>query len=274
MAGPTTAKKGANPAPDYTSMFNSIELLQSARTRKALASSSATLSQRRAAQQQPPTTNPAITNGGKSSKSAARTAALLAQAKAEEADLDRLAMDDDNAGVGLHGGPKTAEQLARLREDRKLASRLLGKKRRADEAKGQRMRGEDPSSDDEPGRSGVGRAKKKARRDVIVAVADDKAQVKQASSPEDVDTDMKDGDEGEATASAAGTEKVEKTPANSSEEDQQDKETEVAAKRAASIGDQPKATDGNNPEVEAVSKKKRKKKNKKKAKAAAPQGDS
>ncbi|KAK8025168.1 hypothetical protein PG990_002991 [Apiospora arundinis] len=298
MAGrPPSTKKGANPAPDYTTMFNSIELLQAARSRKALSSSSASFSQRRAAQQQAlttATTKPAAaaTATGKSTatiakSSAARTAALLAQAKAEEADLDRLAMDDDNAGVGLHGGaPKTAEQLARMREDRKLASRLLGKKRRADEAKGQRMRGEDhPSSDDEPGRSGVGRAKKKVRRDVVVVAAavEDAtpAAAVEVSTNVGVDTDMKDGEDEEKVpaAAAAVTEKMEKkkkTSADSSEEDQQaegDKETGAVAGAATSIGDQPKATDGENTNTEAMSKKKRKKKNKKKSKAGAPPSD-
>ncbi|KAK7978324.1 hypothetical protein PG996_004367 [Apiospora saccharicola] len=269
MAGPTTTKKGANPAPEYQSTFNSIELLQASVMRKALLSASDSHSKVRAAQQQQPITTTVKTSAKPTS--AAKTAALLAQAKAEEADLDRLAMDDDNAGVGLHGlgTGKTAEQLNRMREDRKLATRIMGKKRRAEEARGQRMRGEEPSSDDEPGRSGVGRAKKRVRTAPAAVVVE---KTTGANGGDDMDTDMKD--EGEAAAAAAATEKTRKTPGESSGEDKEadgdDHENETEETGAATPGgDQQKAIDGSNPDAEAQSKKKRKKKNKKKTKGAA-----
>ncbi|KAK7920384.1 hypothetical protein PG985_008406 [Apiospora marii] len=276
MAGPTTTKKGANPAPDYQSTFNSIELLTSSRTRNFLLSStSASHTKMRAAQQQQPTptTKPSSSNATKPT-SAAKTAALLAQAKAEEADLDRLAMDDDNAGVGLHGpgSGKTAEQVAKMREDRKLATRIMGKKRRAEEARSQRMRGEDAaSSDDEPGRSGVGRAKKRVRRGdgtttttttPAAAVVAGKTTTVNGDGDGDVDTDMKD--EGEEAAAV-----VAKTPGESIGEDKEADGDDHEKETGTAAGDQQKVIDGSNPGAEAQPKKKRKKKNKKKTKGAA-----
>ena len=73
---------------------------------------------------------------------------------------------DPNAGLGFGVSSKRAAERAKERETQVLRSRLLGRKRGAEDASGraQQRRRED-SSDEEPGRSGLGRAKKRARRE-------------------------------------------------------------------------------------------------------------
>ncbi|KAI1201464.1 hypothetical protein F5X97DRAFT_22966 [Nemania serpens] len=184
-----SSSKGANPAPDYTVSMNRIQTRLEAQLRIVRGFMPA---------RPPPTTTTSSTSPSTTTKPTPSFSSLASQppnpnsnlntttasnprsrSQPHEAEENLFAAQDPNAGLGFgSGGPRRAGErgekggTARDRENQVLRSRLLGRKRgvaaaAAGDARGgttfRQAEGEG-SSDEEPGRSGLGRAKKRARR--------------------------------------------------------------------------------------------------------------
>ncbi|KAK9772285.1 hypothetical protein AB5N19_13161 [Seiridium cardinale] len=170
MAPPTGS--GANPAPLYKEKTNAIAELMSQHTSSSALSFLSSL----------PSRNSTNANGARP-KTAAQEAAA-----AEDYDLDRLAQYDDNMGVGMFAPEnRTEKEETRKKEleDRRLKARLglLGKgKRKGSEwevASGvSKAREQESDDEEEMGRSGVGRAKKRKRIVAGEDVANTKAETR------------------------------------------------------------------------------------------------
>ncbi|KAI1433195.1 hypothetical protein GGR50DRAFT_516722 [Xylaria sp. CBS 124048] len=159
--------KGANPAPNYTVMMNRVQTQIEAQLRTV----------RSFLPSKPPT--PAQTTTTTSSFSALASTSRPTPSTATEAKLPvrrqneenifaESSGQDPNAGLGFGAISKRSSEKEKERGNQILRSRLLGRKRGAEDASGRTTRyraGGEESSDDEAGRGGLGRAKKRARRD-------------------------------------------------------------------------------------------------------------
>ncbi|KAI0016646.1 hypothetical protein F4780DRAFT_670184 [Xylariomycetidae sp. FL0641] len=161
---PTAAAggKGTNPAPDYGVHMNRIQAQLEARLRTARSFL--------------PSSKPTTSSG-------AFSALTSPSAPQSEADPGTRRCDDDeeeaqfaaelrgadpHAGLGFAAkkAPGAAGGGEASARDRALRGKLLGKRRgREQDGAARRRRQEPESSDEEPGRSGLGRAKKRARRE-------------------------------------------------------------------------------------------------------------
>ncbi|KAI8634104.1 hypothetical protein F5Y19DRAFT_199452 [Xylariaceae sp. FL1651] len=185
MAPTSSSSKGANPAPNYTMSMNRIQaqmeaflrpthsFLPSRTPQQAPASGSATSS----ALPQPRTSTSAFS--ALASTSSARPPAVSAQTRngtrSQARDVESLFAEDragdPNAGIGFGTSSSSRGKLSpdkqKDRETQILRGRLLGRKRGAVGSGngGGLRRAEQESSDEEAGRSALGRAKKRARRD-------------------------------------------------------------------------------------------------------------
>ncbi|KAI0436350.1 hypothetical protein F4803DRAFT_233947 [Xylaria telfairii] len=175
------SSKGINPAPDYTETMNRVQGQLEAQLRIVRSF----MPQRSVAQQstssaaaKPSFSALASTSGPKpcstttpSRHQKQHTELLFAETRAQ----------DPNAGLGFGGTSKRGSEREKERENQILRSRLLGRKRGAENASGRTARYEE-SSDEEPGRSGLGRAKKRARREV--SDEEDRPPVSTSEAPE------------------------------------------------------------------------------------------
>ncbi|KAI4592751.1 hypothetical protein KJ359_010511 [Pestalotiopsis sp. 9143b] len=174
---------GANPAPHYKEKSNAIAALMSRHTSSSSLSFLSSLPR----------------HSSSSSSSAAplkKTPAQLA-AEAEDYELDRMAQHDDNMGVGMfapENRTKTDEGRRREHEDRKLKARLgLAGKRKGSEWEAvsgvSRAREAAASDDEDMGRSGVGRAKKRKRIVPVVEgpEAEEDFETAQSTKPESIE---------------------------------------------------------------------------------------
>ncbi|KAI1084425.1 hypothetical protein F5B20DRAFT_295977 [Whalleya microplaca] len=158
--------KGTNPAPDFTATMNRIQLQLEARlnTARSFLPSRSSFPN--------PNSNPNAPAGGAftslttttsdslSNKPSPQSQSQSQSLAAEEAEFAEDRALDPNAGIGMVRPPAAAAQkTARERDTATLRGRLLGKRGRGGEQKWMR-REEQESSDEEAGRSGLGRAKK------------------------------------------------------------------------------------------------------------------
>ncbi|KAI1418909.1 hypothetical protein F5Y12DRAFT_780642 [Xylaria sp. FL1777] len=173
------SSKGTNPAPNYTEAMNRVQTQIEARLRIVRSF----MPSRAAPPQNPPPSSSvpgkptpsfstlASTSTSKASLPSSSSNSVPRQ-RAQTQDEDNLFTEtraqDPNAGLGFGAPSKRASEREKERSNQMLRSRLLGRKRGAEDASGRTLRrgGRDESSDEEAGRSGLGRAKKRARREV------------------------------------------------------------------------------------------------------------
>ncbi|RYC60129.1 hypothetical protein CHU98_g6067 [Xylaria longipes] len=197
MAPPS---KGTNPAPNYTVTMNRVQTQIEAQLRIVRSF----MPSRPAA---PNTSTSHSTTGTKPSFSALASASastsnptpanFKSRQQNQKQDTESLFTEtraqDPNAGLGFGGSSKRNSEREKERENQILRSRLLGRKRGAGDSSGRTSRREE-SSDEEPGRSGLGRAKKRARREVsedrkgeeILPPVTEPEAVESVSSPEKI----------------------------------------------------------------------------------------
>ncbi|KAI0518388.1 hypothetical protein F5B22DRAFT_59505 [Xylaria bambusicola] len=156
--------KGTNPAPNYTVAMNQVQTQIEAQLRivRSFMPSRAP----------PPNAQTATTKPTPSFSALATSTSkpsLLPRQRAPKQDAESLFAEtraqDPNAGLGFGQSSKRAAEREKERENQILRSRLLGRKRGAAPDASGRTRHHGESSDEEPGRSGLGRAKKRARRE-------------------------------------------------------------------------------------------------------------
>ncbi|KAI0407108.1 hypothetical protein F4802DRAFT_68739 [Xylaria palmicola] len=174
MAPPT---KGANPAPDYAVAMNRVQTQLEAQLRvvRSFMPPRPPATHAAAAPAKPTTSSSSSFSAlaSSSTRTPASSSSSSAQAQARHRDEDSLFAEtraqDPNAGLSFSTPGRPRGDEAKERENQLLRARLLGRgrKRGAADASGRRAGREagSSSSDDEPGRSGLGRAKKRARRD-------------------------------------------------------------------------------------------------------------
>ncbi|KAI0112231.1 hypothetical protein GGR51DRAFT_60445 [Nemania sp. FL0031] len=220
MAPPS---KGTNPAPNYTVAMNRVQTQLEAQLRivrsfmpsrpPSLPTSSTTTN---TAKPTPSFSALASTSNPLSaSKSTRIQTQHERQKQVEESLFAETRAQDPNAGLGF-GGPKRRSEKEREREDQILRSRLLGRRKRergTTDASGRSLRRDESSSDEEPGRSGLGRAKKRARRE----------EVREEAPPPGIESDLEKigvtplgdgvpGDEGKLEAGEDGDGDVKNEP--------------------------------------------------------------
>ncbi|KAI2473410.1 hypothetical protein F4781DRAFT_427424 [Annulohypoxylon bovei var. microspora] len=178
---PSASSKGTNPAPDFTVNMNRIQTQLEARM-KAFLLARPDLNHS--------ASNPASTTGSFSvlrsqptfqsqSQSQAAAAARRAAAEAEFAE-DRGT--DPNAGIGL---VRASAGNSEDRDTARLRGRLLGRRGKNGEGPERRWVRKEESSDEEAGRSGLGRAKGNGRGKRSRAEMEDRDRVEEeAVSPE------------------------------------------------------------------------------------------
>ncbi|KAI0131281.1 hypothetical protein F4814DRAFT_445420 [Daldinia grandis] len=165
-----TAPTG-NPAPDFTVTMNRIQMQLEARMKAARSFLPSRSDLNNASSSSPSPGNGSFSAlGGSSSSSNPQNQSRDAAARraAEEAEFAEERGLDPNAGIGLTRSPATGNENTggTDRDTARLRGRLLGKRgRNGADANGQQkwVRKED-SSDEEAGRSGLGRAKKNGKR--------------------------------------------------------------------------------------------------------------
>ncbi|KAI1158514.1 hypothetical protein F5B18DRAFT_84571 [Nemania serpens] len=190
------SSKNANPAPDYTVSMNRVQTQLEAQLRivrafmPARPAPSITIITRPT-----PAFSSLATQSLNPSPNTAAPSRTQSRTQANEAEENLFAAQDPNAGLGF-GGPKHAGEGAnakggttreRERENQVLRSRLLGGRKRGigtGDTQGKAFRRvEEQSSDEEPGRSGLGRAKKRARREEDPAADEDEDEGTSVSAP-------------------------------------------------------------------------------------------
>ncbi|KAI2642195.1 hypothetical protein GGS21DRAFT_294279 [Xylaria nigripes] len=164
------ATKGTNPAPNYTEMMNRVQTQLEAQLRTV----------RSFLPSKPPgsasTTTPAKSTPSFSALASTSKPILSSSTKpgqqSQRKNEDSMFADDrgqdPNAGLGFGAISKRSSEKEKERGNQILRSRLLGRKRGAEAVSGRgtmRRGAGDESSDEEPGRGGLGRAKKRARRE-------------------------------------------------------------------------------------------------------------
>ncbi|RYP29249.1 hypothetical protein DL767_006848 [Monosporascus sp. MG133] len=177
---------GGNPAPNFAATMNKIQLLWDTRSRVATASLHYSSSDTNANNATTPKTSggafSSLTSTASTSATQGDDRAALRRRRLEEEEAafaEERALDP-NAGIGTHSSTNSsANAVARGREDRMLRGRLLGKRGRAADGPSGPARGaaekyarDDDDGDEEPGRSGLGRAKKRRVHRVTEAEAE------------------------------------------------------------------------------------------------------
>ncbi|KAI0393250.1 hypothetical protein F5Y17DRAFT_433430 [Xylariaceae sp. FL0594] len=193
---PTSKGKGANPAPNYLVSMNRVQTQLEAQLKvvrsfmpttsslsASFKSSTSSLSASSTSSSKPSfsalasgTTNINNNNNTNPTANGSRKDRHARNDAAEESLFQESRAQDPNAGLGYSTSKPTKEkEREQERGTHLLRGRLLGKRRSAGDDFGNKRRratiaGESnsSSSDDEPGRSGLGRAKKRVRRDVDV----------------------------------------------------------------------------------------------------------
>ncbi|KAI1745462.1 hypothetical protein F4680DRAFT_442936 [Xylaria scruposa] len=250
--------KGTNPAPNYTVTMNRVQTQIEAQLRVV----------RSFMPSRAPTQQSASTSSAKPSFSALAstsnsdpTPSFQSRQQIQKQDSESLFTEtraqDPNAGLGFGGSSKRNSEKEKERENQILRSRLLGRKRGAENASGRTSRREE-SSDEEPGRSGLGRAKKRARREVSKEEEEEKGR-EEILSP---------GAELEAPESTSSVEKVGPSQSkdddlkNAKPEEEEDGDVHMRDGRETILGDDPVP----NNDAEGTSEQKKSKKRKKKRK--------
>ncbi|KAI1295795.1 hypothetical protein F5Y03DRAFT_300867 [Xylaria venustula] len=148
--------KGANPAPNYTEAMNRVQTQLEARMRIV-----------RSFMPSRPPSHPTSTFSALASSKPSTTSAAARQTHDAESLFAETRAQDPNAGLGFGTSSKKQREKEKERSDQLLRSRLLGRKRGAENGNSASLRrgAREESSDEEPGRSGLGRAKKRARRE-------------------------------------------------------------------------------------------------------------
>ncbi|KAI0203119.1 hypothetical protein F4808DRAFT_458335 [Astrocystis sublimbata] len=172
------SSKGANPAPDYTVTMNRVQTQLEAQLRIVRSFMPAA---RPPSQNNPPTTTATTTTSTSFSALSANSSSSHKPQQTQRHDAENLFAEttraqDPNAGLGFGGTSKRSSELAKERENQILRSRLLGRNAKrglvggggGGASGGGMSRRRDSDSDEEPGRSGLGRAKKRARREPAV----------------------------------------------------------------------------------------------------------
>ncbi|KAI0552850.1 hypothetical protein F4679DRAFT_534104 [Xylaria curta] len=158
--------KGTNPAPNYTVAMNRVQTQIEAQLRIVRSF----MPSRTPAQQSVTTSSAKPSFSALASTSTSTPSTFQSRQQTQKQDSESLFTEtraqDPNAGLGFGGPSKRNSEKEKERENQILRSRLLGRKRGAENASGRTSRREE-SSDEEPGRSGLGRAKKRARREVL-----------------------------------------------------------------------------------------------------------
>ncbi|KAI0425501.1 hypothetical protein F5Y09DRAFT_99799 [Xylaria sp. FL1042] len=182
--------KGVNPAPNYTVDMNRVQTHLEARLRivrsfmPSRAPPQNTSSSLSTTSAKPTPSFSALASTSTSTSSARQR--LQKHPDDEETLFAETRAQDPNAGLGFGAPSKRSAEREKDRSDQILRSRLLGRKRRGGETKdasGRLLRRDESSDDEEPGRSGLGRAKKRVRRE-------------ESPAEEQVDRQGKDGDGG------------------------------------------------------------------------------
>ncbi|KAI0874941.1 hypothetical protein GGS24DRAFT_321127 [Hypoxylon argillaceum] len=168
------SSKGTNPAPNYTVAMNQVQTQLEAQlrvVRSFMPSRPPGQTPSHPASAKPTSSFSALlststSHSPLSSTSKPSQTRQQIQKQDQESLFAETRAQDPNAGLGF-GGPKRTSEREKERENQILRSRLLGRKRGAADASGRPLRraGGEESSDEEPGRSGLGRAKKRARRE-------------------------------------------------------------------------------------------------------------
>ncbi|TGJ85224.1 hypothetical protein E0Z10_g3552 [Xylaria hypoxylon] len=154
MAPPS---KGTNPAPNYTVAMNQVQTQIEAQLRIVRSFMPARPAAADSTTSKPTPSFSALASGKP-------TVRRQTQKQDEEALFTETRAEDPNAGLGFGASSKRTSEREKERANHILRSRLLGRKRGVEDASGRALRREE-SSDEEPGRSGLGRAKKRARRE-------------------------------------------------------------------------------------------------------------
>ncbi|RYP52017.1 hypothetical protein DL768_002700 [Monosporascus sp. mg162] len=176
---------GGNPAPNFAATMNKIQLLWDTRSRVATASlrsSSRTNTNNATTHKTSGGAFSSLTSTPSTSTAQGDDQAALRRRRLEEEEAafaEERALDP-NAGIGTRSSTSSdANAVARGREDRMLRGRLLGKRGRAAGGSSGPARGaaekyarDDDGEDEEPGRSGLGRAKKRRLHQETEAEAD------------------------------------------------------------------------------------------------------
>ncbi|KAI1349405.1 hypothetical protein F5Y01DRAFT_186940 [Xylaria sp. FL0043] len=179
------SSKGVNPAPNYTVDMNRVQTQLEARLRivrsfmpsraptSSSPSSSSSSSSSTATKPTPSFSALASTSTSTSKAPPPSNSNSNPSTRQRHDDEDSLFTETraqhPNAGLGFGAPAKRSSEREKERSDQILRSRLLGRKRGAEnnnkkDASGRRREVES-SDDEEPGRSGLGRAKKRVRRE-------------------------------------------------------------------------------------------------------------
>ncbi|KAI3340293.1 hypothetical protein F4824DRAFT_452763 [Ustulina deusta] len=171
------SSKGANPAPDYAVAMNRVQTQIEAQLRAVRSFMPPRAPPQAASPCSSSSTRPtpsfsALASASASASTLPRPAASNSASRQRTQSQDGESLfaetraQDPNAGLGFGASSKKrGSEQARAREDQLLRSRLLGgRKRGAEDRTLRRGTREGGSSDEEAGRSGLGRAKKRARR--------------------------------------------------------------------------------------------------------------
>ncbi|RYP05002.1 hypothetical protein DL765_009984 [Monosporascus sp. GIB2] len=276
---------GGNPTPDFAATMNKIQLLWDARSRVATASLHSSSSSRTNTNN---TTTPKTSGGAFSSLTSATSSS--ATQGADQAALRRRRLEeeeaafaeeralDPNAGIGARSSTKSdANAVARDREDRMLRGRLLGKRGRAADGSSGPARGaaekyarDDDGDDEEPGRSGLGRVKKRRVHQETETEAKVEGDENENQKGEVHMKANRGGAVEEGMPDAAGDEKAEEVRRDDGTEDGAD--GGEAGDNSGAVGGRPEEGDNRGQEDAergAASKKKKKRKKKKKKSQAA-----
>ncbi|KAI1403761.1 hypothetical protein F4819DRAFT_190418 [Hypoxylon fuscum] len=244
---------GANPAPDFTVNMNRIQMQLEARLKAARSflPSRPDLNSTKPNSGSFSALNASANPSAPQSLSREDSERAAARRKEEDAEFAEERGLDPNAGIGLSRSSAAAgangSENARDRDTAQLRGRLLGKRGRAGaDGSAQKWQRKEESSDDEAGRSGLGRTKrngKRSRAEMEVDNVRDRGDLTETNVSPDI------------TMPEARDTGAETDPANGPE-----KEAENLTIRAMDEGE------SSQPNAEGSSKKKRKKKKKKKAK--------
>ncbi|KAI1825394.1 hypothetical protein F4861DRAFT_198626 [Xylaria intraflava] len=167
------SSKGTNPAPNYAVMMNRVQTQIEAqlRTVRTFLPSKPPAQAQTTAQPTTKKATPSFSALASTSKppvSDSTKPQQQAQRQNEENLFNEGYGQDPNAGLGFGAISKRSNETAKERESQILRSRLLGRKRGAEDSSGRAPRhraGGEESSDEESGRGGLGRAKKRPRRE-------------------------------------------------------------------------------------------------------------
>ncbi|KAI0194759.1 hypothetical protein EV127DRAFT_421282 [Xylaria flabelliformis] len=259
------SSKGTNPAPNYTVTMNRVQTQIEAQlriVRSFMPSRTPAAQQSTSSPAKPSFSALASTSTSKPATPSTFQSRQQTQKQDSESLFAETRAQDPNAGLGFGGSSsKRNSEREKERENQILRSRLLGRKRGAAgnvSGRTSSRREEESSDDEEPGRSGLGRAKKRVRREV----SEEEKEGEKILSP---------GTVLEAPESAGSAKKVGATQSKDDngaleEEDDGDLNTKDGSKIA--LSDDPVPVDAEGASEQKKSKKRKKKRKKNKSKDA------